>query len=64
MALEVEGRENEDDEGTSKDGVEVLPAVLSAHKLEDDAAEGKHEHADNARHDVAVGAVRLQQAQC
>src|SRR3989304_6423844 len=63
-APEVEGRENEDDEGTSKDSVEVVAIVLGSHKLQKQTAEGKHEHADDARHDVAVSGVRLHQAQC
>src|SRR4030095_4621740 len=39
------------------------PIVARAQELNDRTAEGRHEYADEARHHVAVAAVRMQQAQ-
>src|SRR5262245_7432321 len=61
--LEVESGQCHDYEDASDDGISVIAIVASPDELKNRATEGDHEHADEARHHVAVGAVGEEQAQ-
>src|SRR5262245_45398814 len=47
----------------SDDGVSIIAIVAGPDKLKNHATEGDHERADQARHHIAVTAVRQEQAQ-